>query len=106
MRVRAPPAAGSRNSWNVSRSVISMVPSGIQLMPQGTDQPVEIVVIVDGTPVPPAAVVAETSLLAGEVLPAASWATTVSLYRVAEARPVTVYVVPVTGAAFSAVSAL
>src|SRR5581483_7105874 len=78
--VGEPPAAGSWKSLKVSRSVISIEPSGSQLIPHGTDQPVEIVVIEDGTPPLPEAVVALTWLLGGDVLPAASWATTVSRY--------------------------
>ncbi len=61
-------------------------------MPQGIDQPVEMVVIPEGVPPSPAhdVVVNVTGLLGAETFCAASLATTVSLYGLLHARPVTV----------------
>src|SRR6266536_406459 len=64
----------------------------MKYVPHGIVQPVEIVVMLDGTPpsVLHEVVVNDTELLWADVLPAASLATTCSVYGLLQARPVTV----------------
>src|SRR5437868_2326782 len=85
------PAVVTLNTLNESRSVaIAVWPSGIQAMPHGMVQPFEMVVMLEGAPPEQPAVVMVLALLGAETLPAASFATTVRVYVVLQASPVTV----------------
>src|SRR5258706_6048447 len=87
--VRAPLRV-TLKTLNESRSVaIAVWPSGIHEMPHGIVQPVETVLMLDGTPPLQEVVVMVLALLGAETLPAASLATMVSVYVVLHARPVT-----------------